>query len=645
MSGIDALIVAAYLLYSIYSGLRYRESASTGLEEYFLAGRSLSGWQAGISMAATQFAADTPLLVTGLIATGGVFALWRIWIYAIAFLMMGFLLAPSWRRAGVLTDAELSELRYGRGSGSALRAIKALYFGTVFNCTVLAMVLLAATRIAEPFLLWHDWLAPWAMDPLVRFVEWVGVPFTSNAGAADVWVRSASNLLSIGAIVAVTTFYSATGGLRSVVKTDLLQFAIAIVASVVFAWCVIDKAGGLDRLHVLLTERFAAPQGPGHISAMQILAFTPDWAKDASAGVLAVISLQWLIQLNADGTGYLAQRSMACRSDGEAKTAALVFTFAQIVVRSLIWLPLGLGLLVLFPPDASLGEAGFVARREFTFVRGIAEVLPPGLRGLMLVGMLAALASTLDTHLNWGSSYWTNDIYKRFVCERWLMRKPSQRSLVWVARLSNLLILALAFAILPALSSIQKAWQVSLLLGSGMGVMLVLRWIWWRINAWGELACIVASAITAPIALLFIPEGWDAVRLLTVALVATGAGIIASLATAPVDKTCLSEFYQKARPPGFWGPIARGSHGEEAVDRLKRGFAATLAAALTVFFLLAGLGTWIIGSPAHAWFPWRGAWIAVLLLAAGAACPVWLSLGFEAKEDAVTPRWTPKTGQ
>ena len=170
LGNLDAAILLAFAIYAITSGLRARRTASTGLEEYFLAGRSLSGWKAGISMAATQFAADTPLLVTGLIATAGIFSLWRLWIYALAFLLLGFVLAPCWRRAQVLTDAELTELRYGGRSASALRAIKAVYFGTIFNCTVLAMVLWAATAIAEPFLLWDQWLPPGAYKPLLRLV-------------------------------------------------------------------------------------------------------------------------------------------------------------------------------------------------------------------------------------------------------------------------------------------------------------------------------------------------------------------------------------------------------------------------------------------------------------------------------------------
>src|SRR5690606_27153269 len=210
------------------------------------------------------------------------------------------------------------------------------------------------------------------------------------------------------------------------------------------------------------------------------------------------------------------------------------FTFAQVFVRRLLWIPLGLGLLVLFPLDGSLSGQELVAAREFSYVRGMAELLPVGVKGLMLAGMLAALASTLDTHLNWGASYWTNDIFKRFVFGTWLKREPSQRALVWIARGSNLLTFLIALAILPALSSIQKAWQISLLLGAGMGVLLVLRWVWWRINAWGELSCILFSLLWAPLLLWWLPDA-EALRLLLMAFGATAAGVIVSLLT-PINK-------------------------------------------------------------------------------------------------------------
>ena len=195
LTPIDLGIFAAFLAYSIWSGLRARHVAAQNLEEYFLAGRTLPGWKAGLSMAATQFAADTPLLVTGMIATAGIFSLWRLWIYALAFLLMGFLLGGAWRRSGVLTDAELSELRYGGRMATTLRALKAVYFGLIFNCTVMAMVLFAATRIAEPFLHWGDWLPPPLFSPFVALVKGLGISLCASNDPAYWAERSASNLI------------------------------------------------------------------------------------------------------------------------------------------------------------------------------------------------------------------------------------------------------------------------------------------------------------------------------------------------------------------------------------------------------------------------------------------------------------------
>ena len=637
MTGWDWAILAVFILYALQAGFRERAVASQNLEEYFLAGRSLSGWKAGLSMAATQFAADTPLLVTGLVATAGIFALWRLWIFALAFLLMGFLLAPSWRRVGVLTDAELTEVRYGQGAASALRGIKAIYFGTIVNCTVLAMVLLAATRLAEPFLLWDQWLPAGFFEVFVHMVKWGGVPFTVGGLEADnVWVRSANNLLSIGAIVSVTVLYSTTGGLRSVVATDLVQFGIGIVASGAFAWVVVDHVGGLASLTQHIQKQFSAAVGYP-LTGNEILAFTPFGARDATMMVLLVYGFQWLLQMNADGTGYLAQRSMACRSDHDARVAAVVFTVAQVVLRSLIWLPLALGLLVVFPPPPEMIGPKFIAAREYTFVQGIHELLPPGIKGLMVVGMLAALASTVDTHLNWGASYWTNDIYRRFICEGWLKREPSQRALVWVARASNLLILVIALCILPWLSSIQTAWQISLLLGAGMGVVLVLRWIWWRITAWGELACIAASVLMAPLLLWALPGQQEEMRLLIMGLGAGAIGIAVSWFTGPENLDRLETFYRRARPPGFWGPIELRVQSEQrnGVRRFWRAIMAMGLTALSIFCLLTGIGTWLVGSPAPAWMPWREAWITGLLLLGILLIPLWITVGFR-QSDSVT---------
>ncbi len=447
---LDALVVLGFVVASVAAGLAARKRASESLESYFLAGRTLPGWQAGASMAATQFAADTPLLVTGLIATAGIFSLWRLWIYAVAFLLLGFLFAPLWRRAGVLTDAALAELRYGGESAFWLRILKSIYFGTVFNCTVLAMVLWAATAIAEPFLLWDAWLPGGLFAAIEACVRWVGVPFSLGGDTGpDVWLRSTRNLISIFAVLAFTMLYSTTGGLRGVVRTDLLQLVLMLAGTAAYAGFVVTEIGGLAELPRALEDALAAA-GPETIRASEVLAFTPSRARDAGLALLAVLALQWLVQMNADGTGYLAQRAMACRSDRDARIAAVVFTGLQVVLRSLLWLPIGVGLIVLYPfaPGAPVEAAA----REATFVRGMAELLPPGVLGLMLTAMLAALASTVDTHLNWGASYWTHDLYGRLLCRRWLGREPSQRELVRVARLANPVVLVIALAIMSRLS-------------------------------------------------------------------------------------------------------------------------------------------------------------------------------------------------
>ncbi|MBU2573823.1 MAG: Na+:solute symporter [Elusimicrobia bacterium] len=630
MAALDIAIILAFIAYSVYSGLRNKEAASRDLNEYFLAGRSLPGWKAGLSMAATQFAADTPLLVTGIIAVSGIFALWQMWIYALSFLMMGFVLAAHWRRAGVITDAELSEIRYGGGKALALRGFKAVYFGTIFNCVVLAWVFFAASRIAEPFLLWNEWLPAWMFQPFVSLVQAAGLKLTSCPDGAALWILSANNLISVLAILAVTTFYSTTGGLRSVVDTDVGQVFVMFGATFLFAVIVFMKAGGIAGIH----EKLQALQLAGSLGAIkpsEILAFTPDRAYNATFPLLALFALQWIIQLNSDGTGYLAQRSMACKDENHAKIAAMVFTGTQVLLRSLLWLPLGLGLLVLFPPVAGLTGELLQADREGAYVRGMAELLPVGIKGLMLTGMLAALASTVDTHINWGSSYWANDIFKRLICQSWLKREPGGRTLVWVARGSNLMLICIALVIMTKLSSINQAWQASLLLGAGMGPVLVMRWLWWRVNAWAEIAAIVVSAAAALPLLLWVDD--SALRLLIMAALSSSASLIAMAVFGPEDKEHLARFYRLVRPKGFWKPVALecGESEYHGPRKLLTALAATAAAGLSVFCLLIGLGSALTGSPPPVICPWPPVWIAGNIILGLLLCPVWFKLGFRAE--------------
>lgn len=616
---LDALIVLLFVLYCLGAGLGARRQASLSLHEYFLAGRRLRGWKAGVSMAATQFAADTPLLVSGLVATAGIFALWRLWIYGLAFILMAFVFAVGWRRAGVLTDAELTRIRYSGPGVTPLRLLKALYYGTLINCTVLAMVLVAAVRIAEVFLPWHDWLPAGLYGPLAEFVAASGLRLGQGFSGLPPEVLATNQLLSILAILAFTALYSVTGGLRAVVATDVLQFFLAMLGTLAYAWFVLDAAGGLDGL----VERLVAHYGQARTERM--LSFAPPLeAGELLLPFLLVIGLQWCFQMNADGTGYLAQRSMACASDRQARLAALVFTWLQIFLRSLFWLAIAVGLLVLYPfSPAEAGGEGFAAAREALFVQGIEDLLPSGFRGLMLVGLLAALASTVDTHLNWGASYWSNDVYAGVICPHLIRRQPGDRELVWVARLSNLLILAIAMAIMASLDSIQAAWFLSLLFGAGMGAVLMLRWLWERINLYSELAAMLASLIAAPLLLhLFGTEPRDEwLRLGLMALISTSVALLATFLTLPTDDATLARFYRRVRPVGFWRRAAALSGSDPGIPlrALGRRLWLTGACALSLFALLVGVGRLLFPAPGS------GLLSAWLCLGAGLALlPLWL---------------------
>jgi solute:Na+ symporter, SSS family len=609
---IDLVIVVAFIVYAVNAGFRSRRRASQSLDEYFLAGRSLPGWKAGTSMAATQFAADTPLLVTGLVATAGIFALWRLWIYGLAFLLMAFVFSALWRRAGVLTDAELTELRYSGTGVLPLRVLKAIYYGTVINCVVMAMVLVAAVRIAEVFLPWHVWLPAGVFEPLLGLVERSGIVIASGATGIEPAVATTSNLISIVGILGFTTLYSTTGGLRSVVATDTAQFALAIAGTLVYAWVVIRTVGGLDEMGQSIGQLYGAD------AAARMLSFAPG-AGELLMPFLVLIGMQWLFQMNSDGTGYLAQRSMACATDRDARFAGVLFAWLQILLRSLPWLIIAVGLLVLYPFDpGAAADDGFVAGREILFVTGIQELLPPGIRGLMLTGLLAALASTLDTHLNWGAGYWSRDIYHRLISEAWLKREPGRRELVLVARLSNLLILGIALVIMANLGSIQTAWFLSLLFGAGMGAVLVLRWLWERINMWSELAAMATSLVVAPILLVTTDAEW--VRLGVMAVATTMAAVGVTWLTPRTDARVLAHFYERVRPVGFWGTTARsvGESGDMPLERLRNGLVAASATGVSLFLLLYGVGGSLVRSP-HRSAAWPLAALAVGLL----LVPVW----------------------
>lgn len=610
---VDLLIVLGFVAYSVGIGLVSRKRASTDLTEYFLAGRRIPGWQAGSSMAATQFAADTPLLATGLLAAGGAFSLWRLWIYGLAFLLMGFILASAWRRSGVLTDAELTMVRYSARGALALRGLKAVYYGTVINCVVMAFVLVAAVRIFEIFLPWHVWLPNEVFAALHSLVLATGLEISSGVTGLAADVATVNNVISIVLMLGFVGLYSTTGGLRSVVATDVVQLCLMLAGTAAYAWIATADAGGLGRLPEQLAELY------GEQESRRMLSLAPI-GEEALLPFLTIVGLQWFFQMNSDGTGYLAQRTMACSDHRQARVAAVVFTMLQIVVRSLLWLVIGLALLVIYPFDAggTLTEAQ-VANRELTFAIGMDELLPAGVRGLMLTAMLAALASTLDTHLNWGAGYWSNDLYKGIWVEHVRKRQAGPRELVLVARLSNLLILAIALVIMVNLDSIRTAWQISLLFGAGVGAVLVLRWVWERINLWCEILSIAVSLVAAPLLILLLDQDW--LRLLCMSGISLCAVILAAYCLPPTDQARLVAFYRRVRPPGLWARTiaAAGRDPAEGRQDMLTGLAGLAACAVSVYGWLVGFAGMLVQNGSLLFN-------AALITAGFAAVPVWLRI-------------------
>lgn len=581
---LDLLIVLGFIAYAIYSGFKSKNDAGKNLTEYFLAGRSIKGWRAGLSMAATQFAADTPLLVTGMIATGGIFLVWRLWIFGIAFLVMGIVLGAQWRRSSVITDAQLADLRYSGKYVSLLRGLKAIYYGTVINCTVMAMVLVAAMRIAEAFLFWDQWLPVSIYEPIYNLIESTGLTVIGGDATVDPVITTTNNLISIFLILGFTTMYSTTGGLRSVIDTDVTQFYFAMAGTLIYAGYILWYAGGISGIIEKVELIY------GDVKTGELLSFVPN-TEDAIMPFIVLLSLQWLFQKNSDGTGYLAQRMIACKSDKDARVAAIIFTWVQVLLRSIIWLVIGVGLLVIYPYDAAdTAEVGFTAARELTFVSGIKDMLPMGIKGIMLTGLLGALASTIDTHLNWGSSYWSNDIYDHIICEKWLKRPTKSSELVWVARLSNFLILFIALAIMFNLGSIQEAWYIALVFEAGIGAVLLMRWMWERTNLFSEISAIVASLVIAPFVLAYVEESW--IQFCIMAFGSTVVVIIVTLLTPETSTEKLQSFYKLTKPSGFWRKTAAavGESPNEPLIRFRTDMIQVIVSAVSLFSLLVGFG-------------------------------------------------------
>ena len=439
-SMIDWAIIIAYVALALAVGVWFSKRASSSTNEYFLSGRTLPWWVLGTSMAATTFAADTPLAITELVRTEGIWRNWFWWNVALQGLLAAFFFAPLWRRARVVTDQELIELRYSGRRAAFLRAFKALYFAVIQNCLVMSWVIAGMSTVLSVLL---------------------DVPET----------------IAVTGCLAVALVYSVLSGFWGVVATDLVQYLVAVVGATILAVIAVSHVGGMDAL----TEALARSEtSPAHLMDFfpPLTAEGTSWLDAPFFKVAVYLTVVWWASQNVEGGGYIVQRMSAARDERHALLGTLWFNLCNFAVRSWPWIMVALVSLVLFPDlsDHPLGE-----KAGYPLV--IDAVLGPGLRGLLVVSFLAAFMSTIDTHLNWGASYLINDVYRRFI-------RPAagERHCVMVSRLCVVALVVLAGVGSLFVGSISGLWELVWALGCGLGPVLVLRWFWWRVSAVSEIA-------------------------------------------------------------------------------------------------------------------------------------------------------------
>ena len=505
LSPIDGVIIISYILFALGLGIYYSKRAGKNINEFFVSGRNLPWWLAGTSMVATTFAADTPLAVTGLVVKDGIAGNWLWWNMVLSGMLATFLFSRLWRRAEIITDVELTELRYAGKSASLLRGFRALYIGLPINCITMGWVILAMQKI---------------------IVLTFNLPDTGT-----------SKVLVVLACMLIAGIYCALSGFWGVVITDLVQFGMAMIGSIVLAVIAVTKIGGIGVLKTKLTEM--------HGASHSILNFFPDFG----AGEMAILTfgvylgVQWWAANGADGGGYIAQRMFAAKDERNTLLATLWFNIAHYTLRPWPWILVALVSMVVYP-NLSDPEAGYP--------KLMLEYLPPGLLGLMLTAFLAAFMSTIDTHLNWGASYLVNDFYKRF-----FKPEADDRHYVVASRISVVLIMLVAGVTSLFMDSIAGAWKFLIALNAGIGLVQILRWYWWRINAWSEIAAMVTSAVVSTI-VFTLPQTKDnfAYQMLIIVPISTLTWLVTTLVTSPVSEERLIAFYQRIRPNGgWWGRI------------------------------------------------------------------------------------------
>jgi SSS family solute:Na+ symporter len=546
LTGIDWIVIALYLVLSLVVGLAFTRRAGQSAEEYFLSDRKLPWWLAGTSMVATTFAADTPLAVTGLTVKHGIAGNWLWWSFVMSGMLTVFFYARLWRRAAVMTDAEFTEIRYAGRPAAFLRGFRACYLAIPINCIIMGWVTHAMATIAGLTL------------------------------GVDKWQATLGLFL-------LTALYATLSGLWGVVVTDFFQFALAMAGSVALAVFALGAVGGLGGLQTGLNARFGGA-GP--------TAFLPDlesaWMPALTFFVYVAVNwwASWYPGAEPGGGGYVAQRILATRNERHALLAALWFNLAHYVLRPWPWILVALASMLLYPG---------LANPEEGYVRMMVDHLPPFWRGFLLAAFFAAYMSTISTHLNWGASYLLNDVYRRY-----LRPDAPPGHYARVGQAATLGLMVVSAVITYYLKSVEGAWKFLLAIGAGTGLVYMLRWYWWRINAWSEVSA-MSAAFVLSLVLQFgagldagDPRGFAWLMLLTV-IGTTAVWLVVTYLTPPEPEAHLKRFYERVRPGGRgWEEVA-GRAAEEGPGYA--GFLTWGMGCAVVYLGLFGSGHLLLGRP------------------------------------------------
>ncbi|HKU61983.1 MAG TPA: sodium:solute symporter family protein [Gemmatimonadales bacterium] len=548
----DWLVVALYFIASAVFALIYTRRASESLDEYFVSGRQLPWWLAGTSMVATTFAADTPLVVSGLVSKYGVAGNWLWWNGAISGILTVFFFARLWRRAGVLTDLEFAELRYGGRPAAVLRGFRALYLALPINLIIMGWVTRAMVTILQISL---------DIDP---------------------WTAA---LLLFG----VTACYTIFSGLWGVVVTDTFQFVVKMFGVIVLAVVAVDSIGGLDEMVRQSTAHFGSYQAAFGVLPPAGSAWLP------VSTLFVFLAVQWWATwypgAEPGGGGYVAQRILAAKDERHGLLATLWFQIAHYALRPWPWILVGFVALIRYPG---------LANPEEGYVRVMVDVLPSPMKGLLLATFAAAYMSTVGTHLNWGASYLVNDVYLRFINPN-----AGRKSQVIASRVATVTLMLLSLVVMALLSSVEQGWKILIGLGAGTGLVYILRWYWWRINAWSEISAMVASFVAAVTLHLLGVNGADtssrdyALAMLVSVAFATVTWVTVTFLTPPEPDPVLDSFYRRVRPGGpGWRHIARRlGYGDDQIPGGVLSWVNWIAGVVAVYTSLFGLGALLTGRP------------------------------------------------